>query len=111
MSINIAEMMAKVQEMQTRMAETQEKLSAMEKTVEVGGGMVKVTITGKSVVKRIAIEPSVLTNDAEMLEDLLLSAVNAAIRESQAMANEEMSKNTAGLLPSIPGLDLSSLGI
>lgn len=112
MSLNIQDMMARVQELQTRMNETQEKLRALETTVEVGGGMVRVTINGKQEIKKIAIEKSVVSpDDVELLEDLILSAVNKAVDESQKMAKEEMGKATSGMIPNIPGLDLGNLGM
>lgn len=112
MSLNIQDMMARVQELQTRMNETQEKLRALETTVEVGGGMVRVTINGKQEIKKIAIEKSVVSpDDVELLEDLILSAVNKAVDESQRMAKEEMGKATSGMIPNIPGLDLGNLGL
>lgn len=112
MSLNIQDMMARVQELQSRMQETQEKLRALETTTEVGGGMVRVTINGKQEIKKIAIEQSVVSpDDVELLEDLILSAVNKAIEESQKMAKEEMGKATSGMIPNIPGLDLGNLGL
>jgi nucleoid-associated protein EbfC len=112
MSFNIQEMMAKVQEMQNRISETQEKLKSMETTVDVGGGMVTVTINAKQEIKQIKIEKSVVSpDDVELLEDLVLSAVNKAIDESQKLAQEEMGKSTAGIIPNIPGLDLGNLGL
>ncbi|MFZ1729514.1 MAG: YbaB/EbfC family nucleoid-associated protein [Bacteroidota bacterium] len=112
MSLNIQDMMAKVQELQSRMGDVQAKLRALETTAEVGGGMVTVTINGKQEVKKIKLEKSVVTpDDIELLEDLILSAVNKAIDQSQKMAQEEMGKATSGMIPNIPGLDLGNLGM
>lgn len=112
MSLNIQDMMAKVQELQSRMGDVQTKLRALETTAEVGGGMVTVTINGKQEVKKIKLEKSVVTpDDIELLEDLILSAVNKAIDQSQKMAQEEMGKATSGMIPNIPGLDLGNLGM
>jgi len=112
MSLNLQDMMARVQELQSRMNETQEKLRALEDTVEVGGGMVRVTINGKQEIKKISIEKSVVSpDDIELLEDLILSAVNKAIEQSQKTAKEEMGKATSGMIPNIPGLDLGNLGL
>jgi DNA-binding YbaB/EbfC family protein len=106
------DMMARVQELQNRMAEAQQKLRELETTAEVGGGMVRVTMNGKQEVRKISIEKSVVTpDDVELLEDLILSAVNKAIDQSQKMAKEEMGSATAGLMPNIPGLDLGNLGL
>lgn len=111
MTLNIGDMMAKVQELQAKVSEAQEELRAMKRTVDVGGGMVSVTINGRQEVLSISIENSILTGgDAAMLEDLIVSAVNKAIQESQKMAQEHMGKATSGMLPSIPGLDPGRFG-
>jgi nucleoid-associated protein EbfC len=112
MSLNMQDMLAKVQELQTRMRDTQEKLRILETTVEVGAGMVRVTINGKQEVRKIAIDKSVVSqDDVELLEDLILSAINKAITESQKLAQDEMGKATSGMLPNIPGLNLGNLGL
>jgi len=112
MTLNIQDMMAKVQEMQAKMAEVQERLRSLETTAEVGGGMVKVTINGKQEILKVSIEKSVISpDDTEMLEDLLVSAVNKAIEQSQKLAQDEMGKVTSGVVPNIPGLDLSQFGL
>ncbi|MBR9974991.1 MAG: YbaB/EbfC family nucleoid-associated protein [Bacteroidetes bacterium] len=112
MSLNLQDMMAKMQELQGRMSEAQEKLREIETTVEVGGGMVSVTMNGKQEVRKIKIEKSVVTpDDVELLEDLILSAVNKAIDQSKKLAQDEMGKATSGMLPNIPGLNLGNLGL
>jgi nucleoid-associated protein EbfC len=109
MNLNLGDMMAKVQELQARMAETQESLRGLTKTVDVGGGMVQVTINGKQEVLSLAIEPGILASgDKAMLEDLIISAVNKAIQESQKMAQEKLGEVTSGMMP---GLDLSRFGL
>ena len=102
----------KVQELQSRVNDAQQKLRELETTVEVGGGMVAVTINGKQEIKKIKIEKSVVSpDDIELLEDLILSAVNKAVDQSQKMAKDEMGKATSGMIPNIPGLDLGNLGM
>jgi hypothetical protein len=96
-------LMKQAQQMQQKMLKMQEELA--QKTVEasVGGGMVSVTVNGKNEVLRVKIEPQVVDpDDVEMLEDLILAGVNEAIRKSQEMVSEEMSKLTGGV--KIPGL-------
>ncbi len=96
--MNMQSLMKQAQKMQKKMEEAQEALA--EKTVETtsGGGAVKIVITGKKVIKSIKIDPEVIDpDDIEMLEDLILSSVNEAIRQADEMANNEMSKITGGV--------------
>jgi hypothetical protein len=100
---NLGNMMKQLQEVQTRMAQLQEELA--NKTVEgsAGGGMVTVIANGRQEIKSIRIDPSVINlNDIEMLQDLIVAAVNQAIEKSREMMAEEMSKLTGGI--KIPGL-------
>ncbi len=100
---NMQKMMKQAQKMQANMAKLQEELG--EKTVEVsaGGGAIKVVITGKQEVKEMVIDPEVVDpDDVEMLQDLLIAAFNEAVRKSQDMVSQEMSKLTGGM--KIPGL-------
>ena len=96
-------MMKQVQQMQAKMEKMQEEMA--DKTVEAtaGGGVIKVVANGKMEVVDINIEPDAVDpEDVEMLEDLVLAAVNEAVRKAQEMNNKEMSKLTGGL--NIPGL-------
>ena len=96
-------MMKQAQKLQAKMLRMQEELA--EKTVETaaGGGMVKVVANGKQQVVSIQIEKEVVDpDDIEMLQDLILAAVNDALAKSQEMVSAEMSKLTGGL--NIPGL-------
>ena len=91
------------QQMQQKMARLQEELGQRTVEASVGGGMVSVTVNGKNEVLSLKIEPQVVDpDDIEMLEDLVLAGVNEALRKSQEMVSEEMSKLTGGM--KIPGL-------
>ncbi|MFA6542565.1 MAG: YbaB/EbfC family nucleoid-associated protein [Bacteroidota bacterium] len=107
---NIQDVMKRAQEMQQRIALVQEELAQKTVSAESGGGMVKVTANGKQHIIKITIERDVINpEDAEMLEDLIVAGVNKALGESQTMAQEEMKKATAGMLPNIPGLNIPGL--
>lgn len=102
---NMNRMMKQVQKMQADMARVQEELA--DKTVEgtAGGGMVTVVANGHQDIQSISIKPDVVDpEDVEMLEDLVLAAVNEALRASRELANEELAKVTGGLnIPGLPG--------
>jgi len=100
---NMNKMMKQVQQMQEKMKELKDELA--ERTVEAtaGGGMVKATATGGQEIVSISIDPAVIDpDDIDMLEDLVVAAVNEALRQAEDMVKEEMSKITGGL--NIPGL-------
>ncbi len=100
---NMAKMMKQVQKMQADMAKMQEELG--NKTVEstAGGGVVRVVANGRQEVVSVEIKPEVVDpEDVEMLQDLVLTAVNEALKKAQDMMTKEMGKLTGGL--NIPGL-------
>ena len=102
---NIGNMMKQAQAMQANMQKVQAEIANITVTGESGGGMVKVTMTGKHEVKRVQIEPSVVSEDREMLEDLIAAATNDAVHKVEQRVQEKMSSLTAGLqLP--PGVKL-----
>ena len=90
--------MKQAQRMQRKMEETQAALAEKKIETTSGGGAVKIVITGKKVIESIKINPEVVdSDDVEMLEDLILSAVNEAVRQADEYANSEMSKVTGGM--------------
>ena len=95
---NQANMMARMQAMQQQMAEAQESLANENVTVTTGGGAISIVMSGHQRVESITIDPEVLDpEDVEMLQDMLMSAVNAAIEQSQALSAERMEGITGGL--------------
>ena len=96
-------LMKQAQQMQENMKRVQEELATIEIEGQSGAGLVKVTMTCKHVVKRVAIDPSLLAEDKDMLEDLVSAAVNDAVAKADATAQAKMAGFTSGLnLP--PGL-------
>jgi len=91
--------MKQAQAMQDNIKKAQDELAFVEVTAEAGSGLVKVTMTCKHEVKRIAIDPSLLADDKDMLEDLVAAAFNAAVRKAEEVSQEKMGKLTAGLPP------------
>lgn len=103
---NLGNIMKQVQDMQTRMTEMQEKLAQQEITGASGAGLVRATLNGKSELRRIKIDPSLMKpEETEVLEDLIVAAVNDARGKVEKLAQDEMSKLTGGL-PLPPGFKL-----
>jgi len=103
---NMGNLMKQAQKFQSQMAKLQEELG--DKTIEAsaGGGMVTVVVNGRQEILSINIDPEVIDpDDVEMLQDLILAAVNDGLTRAKDMVNEEMGKLTKGLnIPNIPGL-------
>ncbi len=99
----LAGLMKQAQAMQDNMKRAQEELALLEVEGQSGAGLVKVTMTCKHDVKRIAIDPSLLAEDKDMLEDLVAAAFNDAVRRAEEVSTEKMGKLTAGL-PLPPGM-------
>jgi DNA-binding YbaB/EbfC family protein len=98
----LAGLMKQAQAMQENMKKAQDDLGNIEVSAESGAGLVKVTMTCKHEVKRVVIDPSLLAEDKDMLEDLVAAAFNAAVRKAEETSAEKMGKITAGM-PSLPG--------
>ncbi|WP_304508735.1 YbaB/EbfC family nucleoid-associated protein [Anaerotignum sp.] len=96
--MNMNNLMKQAQKMQKQMQEKQEELADRTLEMTSGGGAVKVVITGKKEIKELKLNPDVVDpDDVEMLEDLIISAVNEAIRQVEEMYNNEMGRMTGGM--------------
>ncbi|MFN0186540.1 MAG: YbaB/EbfC family nucleoid-associated protein [Aquabacterium sp.] len=105
MKNQMAGLMKQVQQMQDNMKRAQEELAQLEVEGQSGAGLVKVTMTCRNEVRRVVIDPSLLADDKDMLEDLVAAAVNDAVRRAEATSSEKMSRFTSGL-PLPPGMKL-----
>ena len=94
---NMNDLMKQAQAMQEKMQRMQEDVAKMEVTGESGAGLVKVVMNGRHDVRSVNIDSSVLTEDKEILEDLLAAAVNDAVRKVEHHSQEQMQKMTGGL--------------
>jgi len=104
--VNLGNMMKQAKELQKKMSEAQEKLNQIEVEGSAGGGMVKVTATAKGEIKKIYLDDSLLSNnEKEILEDLIVAAINDAKQKAEEAAQEEMKSLTGGI-PLPPGMKL-----
>ncbi len=101
----LAGLMKQAQQMQDNMAKAQEELANVEVQGESGAGLVKVTLTCRNEIRALNIDPSLFEDDREMLEDLVIAAINDGLRRAESTAQEKMGKMTSGMgLP--PGFKL-----
>ena len=103
--MNIVQMMKQAQELQGKMKAMQEELAAMVLEGQSGGGLVKIALNGKGDMQSVKIDPSLLKDEIEVLEDLILAAFQDARGKAEAAMQERMQAATAGL-PIPPGLKL-----
>jgi DNA-binding YbaB/EbfC family protein len=101
----LAGLMKQAQQMQENMRRAQEELAKIDVEGQSGAGMVKVTVSCRNEVRRIQIDPSLFEDDRDMLEDLLVAAVNDALRKAEQTAQEKMAGLTHGL-PLPPGFKM-----
>ena len=105
MKAQLGQLMRQAQKMQENLKKAQDELGQLEVTGESGGGMVKVTMSCKHDVRRVAIDPGLLDDDKDMLEDLVAAAINDACRKVEKTTQEKMWGLTGGMgLP--PGINL-----
>jgi nucleoid-associated protein EbfC len=95
--MNINDLMKQAQQMQSKMQQMQDDMANAEVKGEAGAGLVSVVMTGRHDVKRVSIDASLMSEDKEMLEDLLAAAVNDAVRKVETQSRDQMSKMTAGM--------------
>ena len=101
----LGNLMKQAQQMQENVQKAQDEIANLEVTGEAGGGMVSVVMTGKHDLKRVTIDPALMEEDKEMIEDLLAAAVNDAVRKVESTSQEKMADVTGGMqLP--PGMKL-----
>ena len=100
----IGNILKQAQAMQENLRKAQEELGTIEVSGSAGGGMVSITMTCRHDVRAVKIDPSLLQDDKEVLEDLIAAAMNDAVRKAEKATQEKMSGLTAGL--NIPGLNL-----
>ena len=103
MKNQLAGLMKQAQAMQDNMKRAQDELALLEVEGQSGAGLVKVTMSCKHDVKRVTIDPSLLAEDKDMLEDLVAAAFNDAVRRAETVSSEKMGKLTAGM-PLPPGM-------
>ena len=103
MKNQLAGLMKQAQAMQDNLKKAQDELATIEVEGQSGAGLVKVTMTCKHDVKRVTIDPSLLADDKDMLEDLVAAAINDAVRRVESTTQEKMGKISAGM-PQIPGM-------
>ena len=107
---DMMKMMGKMKEVQARLKEAQDNLVLLKASGESGGGMVKAVVNGKRQLIALDIDPSILkVEDKTMVQDLVIAAVNKASDDAEIQAKEQLKKSTEGLIPNIPGMDLSNL--
>lgn len=104
---DLMKMMGQLKEVKARVQEAQESLKDLRITGEAGAGMVKAIVDGRKRLISIQIDPEL--NDRLIIQDLIVAAVNNAGERAEAEAREVMRKQTEGLIPNIPGLDLGSM--
>ncbi len=101
----LAGLMKQAQQMQENLKKAQDEIAAMQVVGQAGAGMVKVIMTGRHDVKRVSIDPSLMGDDKDMLEDLIAAALNDAVRRVETLTQEKMGGLTSGFgLP--PGMKL-----
>ncbi len=111
MNLNMADMFGRLQQMQNDMKEMRDKLADITVDAEAGGGMVRVTANGAKRILKVSVDWAAIGDDKEMAEDLIAAAVNKAFEKADERSRDEIGKLTQGMLPNMPGMDLSKFGL
>jgi len=107
---DMMKMMGKLKEVQENMKAAQDELKNISASGESGAGMVTATVNGLKEVTALEIDPSIINqDDAEMMRDLIIAAINKAIAEAEVKSKEHMKKATEGMIPNIPGFDINNM--
>jgi DNA-binding YbaB/EbfC family protein len=107
MNQDLSKMMEQLQNMQEQLARTQDELASLTTTAESGGGMVKVTANGRQQIISISIEKEVVSaEEKEMLEDLIVAAVNRVLDQSRELSESKMNDAARGFMPNLPGMGI-----
>ena len=108
--MNMMDLFGKMKEVQAKMKEAQQNLGNIYTSGEAGAGLVTARVNGLKQLVELQVDSDLLKpEDKDMLQDLVIAAVNKAMGEAEVLAKEEIKKSTGGLLPNIPGLDLGNL--
>ena len=108
---DMMKMMGKMKEVQQKMKEAQDQLKDIVVEGESGGGMVRASVNGQKEIIGLDIDEALINpTDKQMMRDLIIAATNKALQEADHKSKEHIKKSTEGLIPNIPGLDLSGLG-
>ncbi|PWJ44708.1 YbaB/EbfC family nucleoid-associated protein [Sediminitomix flava] len=104
--MDFMKMLGQMREVQAKLKEVQDNLVHVTADGEAGGGMVKATVNGKKQVIKLDIDPELCRpDDKEVLQDLIVAAINKALDEVEGLAQEELQKHTQGMMPNIPGMN------
>jgi len=101
---NLQALMQQAQQMQKKMQAAQDELETIEVSGSSGGGMVMATVTGKKEVKSVKLSPDIMDEEVDMIEDLIVAALNQAMQKADETAQEKMGTLTGGMGMNIPGM-------
>lgn len=108
--LDMMKMMGKVKEVQEKMKVAQEELASITVEADAGAGMVVAKVNGKKELVSLTIDPDLYKeDDKDLMKDLIIAATNKASKEAEIKAKEHIQKATQGMIPNIPGLDLSGM--